>query len=373
MRRWGLSFFAAISLFASPAFASPYNQLVGFGDSTLDSGWWRGALQGSCAGLGAPCTTLNPDKDLRIQNAIDRGGTGAPVGVGLMHSQYLAASLGVTANPVNAVGGGTNYAISGSLSSRVGGFGNLNPNAILPSTSEQIARYLSANPTANANALFVIGTGGNDLRYALDTWTQAGQGQERRNFIDGQISSLVAAVLALDQAGAEHILIDGVQSNGGLANYWNTQLRLRLDAAGVDYIFADVAGLLEEITANPTLYGFTSTTVLPGIAGDATRSACVSGAGASGWGQFCANRLTFTNGVPYARLRSADSEQTSLYSDNEHLSDAGQRLLAEYEYQLVMAGVPEVSTWAMILAGFAGLGCMAYRRSRKDQELALAA
>lgn len=367
MPRWVFSLFAAISLFASPALASPYNQLVGFGDSTLDSGWWRGALQGSCAGLAGSCKTGNDDKDLRIQNAIDRGGTGAPVGVGLMHSQYLANSLGLTANPVNALGGGTNYAISGSLSSRVGAFGNLNPNTILPSTSEQIARYLSANPTANASALFVIGTGGNDLRYALDTWSQANQGQERRTFIDGQISSLVAAIIALDQAGAEHILIDGVQSNVGLANYWNTQLRLGLDAAGVDYIFADVAGLLEDITANPTLYGFTSTTVLPGIAGDDTRSACVSGANASGWGQFCANRLAFTPGFPHARLRSSDSEQTSLYSDNEHLSDAGQRLLAQYEYQLVMAGVPEASTWAMMLAGFAGLGFVGYRRSQRAQ------
>ena len=35
--------------------------------------------------------------------------------------------------------------------------------------------------------------------------------------------------------------------------------------------------------------------------------------------------------------------------------------------------VPEPSTWAMMILGFVGLGFMAYRRSRKDQGLALAA
>jgi PEP-CTERM motif len=38
-----------------------------------------------------------------------------------------------------------------------------------------------------------------------------------------------------------------------------------------------------------------------------------------------------------------------------------------------IAPVPEPSTWAMMLLGFAGVGFMAYRRSRKDNGLALAA
>jgi hypothetical protein len=39
---------------------------------------------------------------------------------------------------------------------------------------------------------------------------------------------------------------------------------------------------------------------------------------------------------------------------------------------LPLGAVPEPSTWAMIL-GFAGVGFMAYRQSRKDKGLALAA
>jgi hypothetical protein len=38
-----------------------------------------------------------------------------------------------------------------------------------------------------------------------------------------------------------------------------------------------------------------------------------------------------------------------------------------------VAAVPEPSTRAMMILGFAGIGFMAYRRSRKDQGLALAA
>ena len=38
-----------------------------------------------------------------------------------------------------------------------------------------------------------------------------------------------------------------------------------------------------------------------------------------------------------------------------------------------LSAVPEPSTWAMMILGFAGVGFMAYRRSRKDQGLALVA
>jgi len=38
----------------------------------------------------------------------------------------------------------------------------------------------------------------------------------------------------------------------------------------------------------------------------------------------------------------------------------------------IASAVPEPSTWAMMILGFAGVGFMAYRRSRKDQGLSLA-
>jgi len=66
-----------------------------------------------------------------------------------------------------------------------------------------------------------------------------------------------------------------------------------------------------------------------------------------------------------------DSEETSFYSDDQHLSAAGQRILAEYEYGLLQTAIPEPSTWAMMILGFAGVGYMAYRRKSKPALMAV--
>jgi hypothetical protein len=47
--------------------------------------------------------------------------------------------------------------------------------------------------------------------------------------------------------------------------------------------------------------------------------------------------------------------------------------LPQYDGSLISTGVPEPSTWVMMLAGFLGLGYAAYRASRKSAALALAA
>jgi hypothetical protein len=58
---------------ASQAAADPFNQFISFGDSTVDSGWWSGALNGSCDGAPSPCTTGSTNKNTVIQNAINAG------------------------------------------------------------------------------------------------------------------------------------------------------------------------------------------------------------------------------------------------------------------------------------------------------------
>ena len=149
-RRRSFSFIGLLSALtlcavASQAAAATYDNLFVFGDSTVDSGWWSGALVGQCAGLATPCTTGNTAKDGLISSAIAAGGTppanGAPVGAGFMNNvQDLAAKFGLTANPANQPGG-TDYAISGALSAPANNvppnppspqLGNLNPNTNLP-------------------------------------------------------------------------------------------------------------------------------------------------------------------------------------------------------------------------------------------------
>jgi len=353
----------------APASATPvYTQFIAFGDSTLDSGWWKGALAtpGQCDGAASPCGTGNPTRDTLIRNAIANGGTGAPVGVGLMHSEVLAGKFGLTAIPANQPGG-TNYAISGSKDAVFAGTGNLYPNPNLPSTVGQINNYLtSTGGTANSSALYVFSSGGNDLSYANDTY--GANFAAKQAYLTTQINAYVSKIDFLQGLGARNILVEGVQASGPLGIYYNDTLRAALNSAEVDYIYADVAGLIATVKANPTAYGFTPFTVAPGINGPTTGSACVAGAG-SGWGQWCANKTT-SDGT-YARLRSVDSEETSFYSDDQHLSAAGQRILAEYEYGLLQTAIPEPSTWAMMILGFAGVGYMAYRRKSKPALMAV--
>jgi outer membrane lipase/esterase len=340
------------------ASASTFTQLDVFGDSTVDSGWWAGALNGQCGAVAAPCTSGNPTFDAKVAAAIAAGGTGAPVGVGLMNTQILATDLGLTAIPANQPGG-TNYAISGSKDAVSGGLGNLQPNPNLPSTVQQIANYLTHNGgVANATALYLISSGGNDVTYANNTFSTLAT---KEAYLASQAASLVAGIKSLQTLGAQNFLVNNLYGTGTLANFYNQTLVADLASAHVKVTLADIQLLVSTVEANPTAYGFTTMTVLPGMAGDPNpSSACVAGAGASGWGQFCGN--TTQPQTNFSHLRATDSEQTSFFSDDQHFSAAGQLIEANYDFSLLQGAVPEPSTWAMMILGFAGIGLLAYRR-----------
>ena len=55
------------------------------------------------------------------------------------------------------------------------------------------------------------------------------------------------------------------------------------------------------------------------------------------------------------------------------ISDYDGTLLFATPAATEITSVPEPSAWAMMILGFAGVSFMAYRRSRKDQGLAIAA
>jgi phospholipase/lecithinase/hemolysin len=52
-----------------------------------------------------------------------------------------------------------------------------------------------------------------------------------------------------------------------------------------------------------------------------------------------------------------------LFWDEVHPTAAGHLLTAEFAVEALAA--PEISTWAMMLVGFPGLGLAGYRRSQK--------
>ena len=237
----------------------------------------------------------------------------------------------------------------------------------MPSTVQQISTYLSqSGGVASSTALYLISSGGNDITFANDNFNNSASKQA---YITSQVASLVAGIASLQALGAKNILVNNLYGGGPgtLINFYNQTLVSDLLASHVNFTLADIQLLVNNVEANPTNFGFTDATVLPGVPGlQNTSSACV-GSG-SGWGQFCGN--TTEPQTDFAHLRSADAEQTSFFSDDQHFSAAGQLIEANFEFNLLESAVPEPSTWAMMILGFAGIGFMGYRRKQNGSMLA---
>jgi outer membrane lipase/esterase len=140
---------------AASAAAQNFNQAIVFGDSNVDSGFYK-ALPDPGGG-----TNFN-----NAWAAAVAAGAGKPTSSpGLVNSEALAAFFGLTALPANQPGG-TNYATSGAKNvlqndAQTGGFQEAIP------TAQQIANYLAGNGgVANPNAIYLINSGANDIAYA---------------------------------------------------------------------------------------------------------------------------------------------------------------------------------------------------------------
>src|SRR3954451_18741293 len=141
----------------SQASAQSFTQALVFGDSTVDSGFYKAVGNpGAFAGY-----------NTEFASAIAAGGKGAPTSAGgLMNSQVLAARFGLTAAPANQPGG-TNFATSGAKNTIVNTPANVGFLAAIP-TATQMSNYLAANGgRANSNGLYLISSGGNDMSSRL--------------------------------------------------------------------------------------------------------------------------------------------------------------------------------------------------------------
>jgi len=255
---------------------------------------------------------------------IANGATGGWAGNGVMNTTILAGKFGLSAAPIG--GGGTNYA--------VGGATTIPNNApVLPAnanttTIQQIENYLSSvNGVANSKALYVIKSGDNDATY----YTNQGAAfrDAHPNYLSDGAAALAAEVARLQAAGAHTIVVrnsydsalfaglGGSISSGNAAAYART-LALgtsewsSLTAAGVHFIPADNDSLFRYVAQNPTLFGFTASSVL------------AANAPASGYTALLA-------------LLTPAQQQTFLFIDGVHLTTAGQTIEADYTYSLLTA------------------------------------
>ena len=312
---------AALTSVAQRSVAAPFNQVIVFGDSNVDSGYYK-AL--SNPGGNATYNSLWP-------SAVAHGAGAPTTNPGPVNSQVLAAFFGLTAYPAN-ISGGTNYATSGTKNvtinnTQTGGF-----TAAIP-TVTQISNYLTANSnSANGQALYLIHSGDNDAKYAAG---ETGTGPYPSNptaYMTQAADQLATAVQSLYGAGARHILVTGLEYSFGdtttlktLKSVYTQELWNQLATLGVPFIRGDVNSVRLAITANPSRYGFTTVSN--------SNPACTQPTGVpNAWALLCSS-----DPAAPSTLISPTAPQTNLFADDQHLGTAGQQLMGNYLARLAVA------------------------------------
>jgi outer membrane lipase/esterase len=308
--------FSAITAITSPAAESAqFSQVVVFGDSLSDVGFYRPFL----LSLGLPPAvvaqlgrfTTNPD----------------PVWAELISQFY-----GFTPAPSNA--NGTIFAQGGARVSSDSA--STPPGLAQRPVSVQINEFLARNGgAADPNALYGIWVGANDIFQNLGA-LQAGQitqAQLQTNVL-AAAGSEVQQIARLRAAGARYIMVFALPDIGvtpafagspasgavtALSAGFNTTLFTGLASAGIHVIPVDVFTLFNEVRANPAAFGFTNITGIacgpfPPITTAANPSA-----------QFC---------LP-ANFVQPNANNTFAFADAVHPTGAAQRFIAQLAESLI--------------------------------------
>ena len=301
----------ALALAAVPAFAqSQYSDTIFFGDSLTDSGFYRPFVvqQNPLAG-GLGRFTTNP---------------------GPVWSEFLADYYGTTAAPawgltttgvVNAEG--TNYAAGGARVTLQPGFPPAPPTSFAPSLSQQIGSYLARNGgRADPGALYTVWGGANDLFFTLNGLTTQAQ-------FFATVGQQVGLVATLQGAGARYIMVptlpdvgrtpfglsQGAAGSAGITQLsmaYNSTLFGALNSAGHRVIPLDIFNLFREVSAAPSVFGFTNV----------TSTAC--GAAAS---------LTCGS----ANLVDPSAAETYAFADGVHPTTGAHRIIGQYAVSVLEA------------------------------------
>lgn len=315
---------AALGL-TSAANASGYNQFVGFGDSTMDSGYFRFSPTG-----GSPSLPPSISIDALIAATVAAGGSGTFMGPGVIDTVQIAQKFGLTANPVTMPGGGTNYANGSAQTFSTTGENGFEQGLFnnVPVTTQVVNYLASVHGRANPHALYMVSIGGNDL-----AWLDAQVGIDHDAYVHRLSSELSASIISLHAAGAQQLMVLSpysyartVEENGYVSpeNQRNIEesaqyayeVRTALQAAGVNFIPVDIEGVLHYVSQHPTQFGFTAESVL------AKNPACTP-----------ASALICSP----TQLVAPDAEQTHLWSDSHHLTTAGQTIETDLMYSLLTA------------------------------------
>ncbi len=245
----GLSQISISIAHAKPLTNQNFNQMVFFGDSLSDSGYYTNfnPILGKF--------TTNPDQ---------------------VWTQTLAQSYGLDAIANSNGIKGNNYAAGGAISK---GYkdsdeirdlsGNGTIIVPMPSATTQVKTYLSSNNgKADTNTLYSVWIGANNMlnitdpNNAVSTMTLAA-------------SDTSKTVQTLADAGAKYIVVPNLPDVGKspmalssgtsatstqLTAYYNNSLYAALNKSTANVIPIDTFSMLQEVVANPSLYGLTNVT-----------------------------------------------------------------------------------------------------------------
>ena len=311
-----LSLFAGVAGTAAPeARAAQFSNVVVFGDSLSDAGYYRPFL----AGLGLPP---------QVVATLGRFTTNP----GPIWAELVAEFYGVTPAPSNA--GGTIYAQGGARVAQPSA--STPPGSAQRPVSTQIDEYLAASGGhADPNALYTVWIGANDIFQNLGA-LQAGaiDAATLQANVLGAATAEVGQVARLRAAGARYVLVFGLPNIGAtpafagssaassvtqLSAGYNTTLFSGLAAAGIRAIPVDTFSFFNEVAANPGAYGITNVTSFAcGPFPPVTTASTVSS-------QFCGP----TN------LVAPDAATTYLFADSVHPTTIANQLTAQFVESLI--------------------------------------
>ena len=325
---------SAVALTISAAHAqaaSPFATIYSFGDSLSDVGNVYLAT-----GQTQPA---NPYANGQFSNG--------PIWV-----QDLAAGLGLPAL-TPSLAGGHDYAWGGATT----GYPlTINPTVPVPALTTQISTFLGLqSDIAPPNALYTFSIGANDLFGILDAGLT---GSAATALAAGAAQVEADAAGELKAKGATDLVLFGVPDLGltpsikaanaidpGLGAEATTLSQqfdsfvlqdLATDAPGLAIHYVDGFALIQNAVNDPNAYGFTNVS-----------DPCWTGGftGFAGPGSECVSPGTY------------------LFWDGVHPTSLGHKLFAD----AALAAIPEPSTWATMLAGFAAVGFVGWRRARGMQ------
>ena len=280
---------------SSVAQAQSFSDVVVFGDSLSDAGN-VGFVDGNPATLPGSSFTTNPDS---------------------VYAEIVAQAFGYSGT--YSLAGGSNYAFGGACArANSGSFTcGLSPGSF--SLTTQLGGYLAGHGgAADPNALYMMWGGANDI------FTAAGAPATAQQNTGIAAATMVGLIGTLQNAGANTIVVFNLPDLGltplnvgtvnapgasALSFVYNQTFNAGLANLGDGIVPINVFGLINEIVADPSLYGFT----------DVTHQACGGGSSLA-----CGP----TGDANYPFHYAAGTNDTYLFADGVHPTGAAHAMLA---------------------------------------------